>query len=499
MWWRDAVVYQIYPRSFADASGDGIGDLDGLRARLDHLRWLGVDAVWLSPVYRSPMADFGYDVADYCDIEPLFGDLATFDALLAQAHERGLRVLLDWVPNHTSDQHPWFLESRSSRESPKRSWYRWRDGSPDTPPNNWPTAFGEGPAWTWDEATEQWYLHTFLAQQPDLNWDEPEVVAAMHDVLRFWLNRGVDGFRADVVHLIGKDPTLRDLPTAQLAEGHHGVVSMHDFAGTHQLLRGIRHVLEEHPGSMMVGEVNLTRTELIAPYLGDDDELHLAFDFESLWVPWEAAAWRARIAHVESVMGRRWPTWVFSNHDQPRIRTRLGGSEARARAALVLLLTLRGTPFLYAGEELGLEDAVVPPERVVDPGGRDGCRAPIPWTTAPDHGWPFDPWLPWPPEPGARSVEAQRGDPGSMLQLARAILALRRASPALHRGGLELLDDAPDGVLAYERSDCGDRRRVWINFATAPAALPEGWVAELATADAGDGLPPDAAAVLRPG
>jgi len=499
MWWRDAVVYQIYPRSFADASGDGIGDLDGLRARLDHLRWLGVDAVWLSPVYRSPMADFGYDVADYCDIEPLFGDLATFDALLAQAHERGLRVLLDWVPNHTSDQHPWFLESRSSRESPKRSWYRWRDGSPDTPPNNWPTAFGEGPAWTWDEATEQWYLHTFLPQQPDLNWDEPEVVAAMHDVLRFWLNRGVDGFRADVVHLIGKDPTLRDLPTAQLAEGHHGVVSMHDFAGTHQLLRGIRHVLEEHPGSMMVGEVNLTRTELIAPYLGDDDELHLAFDFESLWVPWEAAAWRARIAHVESVMGRRWPTWVFSNHDQPRIRTRLGGSEARARAALVLLLTLRGTPFLYAGEELGLEDAVVPPERVVDPGGRDGCRAPIPWTADEGHGWPAEPWLPWPPDPAERSVEAQRNDPSSFLALARDVLALRQGTEALRTGSLRLVDDAPEQVLAYERSAGDERRRVWVSFGPGAVRLPEGWAAELRTDAAvpGDALAPDAAAILR--
>jgi alpha-glucosidase len=249
---------------------------------------------------------------------------------------------------------------------------------------------------------------------------------------------------------------------------------------------------------MMVGEVNLRETRLIAPYLGEDDELHLAFDFESLAVPWEAAAWRARIAHVEEVMGARWPTWVFSNHDQRRIRTRLGGSEARARAALVLLLTLRGTPFLYAGEELGMEDADVPPARVVDPGGRDGCRAPIPWTAATDHGWPADPWLPWPPEPGARSVEAQRADEGSVLHLARTVLAARRASPALHRGTLALLEDAPDGVLAYERADDDDRRRVWVNFGATPAALPEGWVAELATAGSGGELPPDGAAVLRP-
>jgi len=499
MWWRDAVVYQVYPRSFADASGDGVGDLDGLRARLGHLQWLGVDAVWLSPIYRSPMADFGYDVADYCDVDPLFGDLPAFDALLDEAHRGGVRVLLDWVPNHTSDRHPWFVESRSSRESAKRSWYRWRDGTRDRPPNNWPAAFGGGPAWTWDEATRQWYLHTFLPEQPDLNWDEPEVVAAMHDVLRFWLDRGVDGFRADVVHLIGKDPALPDVAELNPAGGHLSIVGSHDFHGTHALLRSIRSVLEEYRGDrMMVGEVNLSQTELIAPYLGEDDELHLAFDFESLHVPWEAGAWRARIERVESIMGARWPTWVFSNHDQPRIRTRLGGSEARARAAAVMLLTLRGTPFMYAGEELGLEDADVPPERVVDPGGRDGCRAPIPWTAADGHGWSAEPWLPWPPDAPQRSVEAQRADAGSILHLYRDALALRRGSTALRTGTLALLDDAPEGVLAYERAAADDRRRVWVNFGPAPVALPADWRAQLRTDGpaSDDALAPDAAAVL---
>jgi alpha-glucosidase len=322
MWWQESVVYQIYPRSFADASGDGVGDLEGLRGRLEHLQWLGVDALWLSPIYRSPMADFGYDVADYCDVDPLFGDLAAFDALLADAHARDIRVLLDWVPNHTSDQHPWFVESRASRHSPRRDWYRWHDGTPDRPPNNWPAAFGGGPAWTWDEATEQWYLHTFLPQQPDLNWDNAEVVEAMHDVLRFWLDRGLDGFRADVVHLIGKDPELADIPESDIVGSHLDVVGTHDYHGTHALLRGIRAVLDEYGGDrMMVGEVNLRETGLIAPYLGHDDELHLAFDFESLTVPWEAGAWRSRIAHVEDVMGPRWPTWVFSNHDQQRVGT----------------------------------------------------------------------------------------------------------------------------------------------------------------------------------
>jgi alpha-glucosidase len=499
VWWHDAVVYQIYPRSFADASGDGVGDLDGLRARLEYLQWLGVDAVWLSPIYRSPMADFGYDVADYCDIDPLFGDLPAFDALLAEAHARAMRVLLDWVPNHTSDQHPWFIESRASRDSPKRTWYRWRDGTPDRLPNNWPAAFGGGPAWTWDQLTEQWYLHTFLPQQPDLNWDEPEVVAAMHDVLRFWLDRGVDGFRADVVHLIGKDPALPDVPVGSLVGGHLDVVGSHDYEGTHHLLRGIRDVLDSYPDErVMVGEINLTETALIAPYVADD-ELNLAFDFESLHVAWEAGAWRGRIMHVQAIMGPRWPTWVFSNHDQPRIRTRLGGVDARARAALVMLLTLRGTPFLYAGDELGLEDAEIPPDRVVDPGGRDGCRAPIPWAAGEGHGWSADPWLPWPPNPSQRSVETQRGDPRSMLTLSRAALDLRRASPALRVGTIELLDDAPGGVLAYERAAGEDRRRVWINFGPRPAALPQGWRAQLRTDDSDRPLAPDAAAVMAPG
>ncbi len=492
-------MHQIYPRSFADASGDGIGDLEGIQGRLEYLAWLGVDAIWLSPIFPSPMADFGYDVADFTDVDPVFGDLEAFDTLLEDAHARGLRVLLDWVPNHTSDRHPWFVESRASRVSAKRSWYRWRDGTPDRPPNNWPAAFGGGPAWTWDERTEQWYLHTFLPEQPDLNWDETEVVEAMHGVLRFWLDRGVDGFRADVVHLIGKDPALADLPAERFTGGHLDVVGFHDVASTHSLLRGIRRALDAYPGErVMVGEVNLTETALIAPYLGADDELHLAFDFASLAVAWEAGAWRERIADVERVMGPRWPTWVFSNHDQPRIRTRLGGSEARARAAVLLLLTLRGTPFLYAGEELGLEDAIVPSERVVDPGRRDGCRAPIPWEADPAHGWPAVPWLPWPPEPGPRSAAAQRGDPASMLQLVRSILAARRASPALRHGSLALLD-APAGLLAFERAADGDRRRVLVGFGGRETTSPAGWAFEVRT-DGRDGGPlaPDGGALLRP-
>jgi alpha-glucosidase len=338
-WWRDAVVYQIYPRSFADTTGNGIGDLQGIRGHLDHLVWLGVDALWLSPIYRSPMADAGYDVAEHTDVDPLFGDLDDFDALLADAHARGIRVLLDWVPNHTSDQHPWFLESRRSRDSARREWYVWRDGPPDSPPNNWLEAFGTGPAWTYDEPTGQWYLHLFLPEQPDLNWSEPGVRDAMHDVLRFWLRRGVDGFRADVVHLIGKDPDLPSHPPELVGTS---VVASHDVDVTHELLRGIRAVLDEFPGERaMVGEVNLRSPQLVARYYGEADELHLAFNFAPMDGPWDAEFWASAVEETLAAFSPRdaWPTWVLSNHDTPRHRTRYGGCEARAR---------RGRPAAHA-------------------------------------------------------------------------------------------------------------------------------------------------------
>ncbi|HEV2062142.1 MAG TPA: alpha-amylase family glycosyl hydrolase, partial [Solirubrobacteraceae bacterium] len=417
-WWHEAVVYQVYPRSFADGDGDGVGDLHGLIDRLDHLADLGADAVWLSPIYPSPMADFGYDVSDHCDVDPVFGDLEAFDRLVEDAHGRGIRVLLDWIPNHTSDRHPWFVESRASRDSARRDWYVWRDGRDGGPPNNWRAAFG-GPAWTHDPGTDQWYLHLFLPEQPDLNWAEPAVAAAMHDTLRFWLDRGVDGFRADVVHLIAKDPELRDQPAEV---GDVDRVGVNDEPHVHGLLRDIRAVLDAYPGDrMMVGEVNLRDTLRLSAYYGEGDELHLAFNFLSLDADFAAADWRALVETVgrHVVSPSAWPTWVLSNHDAPRHRTRYGGSERRARAAAVLLLCLRGTPFLYQGEELGLTDAEVPPDRRVDPGGRDGCRAPIPWSEQPPHGWPGGTWLPFAPEAGERSVEAQRDDPSSILELYR--------------------------------------------------------------------------------
>lgn len=488
-WWRSAVVYQIYPRSFADSDADGVGDLAGITARLDYLAGLGVDAVWLSPIYPSPMADGGYDVSDYTGIDPLFGDLPAFDALLTAAHARGLRVLLDWVPNHTSAQHPWFLDSRSSRDSAKRGWYIWRDGTADRPPNNWVSAFG-GPAWTHDVASGQWYLHLFLEQQPDLNWENPEVVAAMHQTLRFWLDRGVDGFRADVVHLIGKDMALLDQP-AEIA--HLDIVASHDYPGTHALLRGIRAVLGEYDGDRaMVGEVTLLTPSLLIPYYGRGDELQLVFNFALMHVPWESEAFAAVFDDAHALLSSNiaWPTWVLSNHDQPRHRTRFGDSDERARAAALLLLTLRGTPFLYAGEELGLLDADVPEAARVDPAGRDGSRAPIPWEIAPPYGWPTRPWLPFPPEAGSRNVEAENTEEDSILQLYRRLLGVRRRSEALRLGSWSR-HKSPEGTLCYERRRGDDLRRIVVNFTAASVSgvsASSGWRVEAATHLAAEGL-----------
>ncbi len=504
-WWKSAVVYQIYPRSFCDTSGDGVGDLEGIRRHLDHLVWLGVDAIWISPFFRSPMKDYGYDVSDYCDVDPLFGTLADFDRLLADAHAHGLRVLIDWVPNHTSDRHPWFVEARSSRTSARRSWYVWRDGPPDRPPNNWRAAFADEPAWTFDEATGQWYLRCFLREQPDLNWDEPAVEAAMHETLRFWLARGVDGFRMDVIHLIGKDPALPDVPAERTKLPY---CILNEYQTTHERLRRIRALVDSFPGDRVsVGEVGLMWTDAVARHYGRGDELHLAFNFPPIFAPWEAAAWRAQIDRVARELDpiAAWPTWVLSNHDQKRHRTRYGGSEARARAAAVLLLGLRGTPFLYAGEELGLEDAAIAPERVLDPGGRDGCRAPIPWEAAPGHGWgAHEPWLPWPPDAARRSAAALREDPASILQLYRRLLAARRSSPALRLGDFRWLP-APERVLAWERRCAGDRRVVAVNFGgeAVRAPLGDGLRVEVASDGRGEGAPyagrvgADQALVLR--
>jgi alpha-glucosidase len=394
----------------------------------------------------------------------------------------------------------WFIEARSSTTNPKRDWYIWRDPAPDGgPPNNWIGAFLEGSAWTLDEASGQYYLHLFLPEQPDLNWRNPEVIEAMHDTLRFWLDRGVDGFRMDVIMGIVKREDLADVDggLVQMADE-----SRYDPPAVHKRLRAIRKLLDSYPGDRVsIGEVFILSTAKVAEYYGNNDELHLS----PLFAPWDAGKWRHRIERTEHELGKvaAWPSWVLSNHDNPRHRTRYGGSEARARAAAVLLLTLRGTPTLYEGEELGLEDAFIPSERVVDPGGRDGCRAPIPWVTSPPHGWDgAEPWLPFPPSPGERSVESLTADESSITHLYRRLLATRRASAALRFGDLSVLDSA-DGVLAYERVDGDDRRVVLINFTSEPKPVDAKGTVEVSSTGDGEGHPftgtleSDQAVVLR--
>jgi alpha-glucosidase len=466
-WWRSAVVYQIYPRSFADGNRDGIGDLRGIAGRLEYVRDLGADAVWLSPIYRSPMADFGYDISDHTAVDPSFGTLADADALIARAHELGLRVLFDFVPNHTSDRHPWFEESRSDARSARRSWYVWRPG--DGLPNNWVSSFGEQrPAWTRDEGTGEWYLHSFLPEQPDLNWDEPAVAEAMHEVLRFWLRRGVDGFRIDVAHKIGKDPALGDNEP-----GHR---HDEDWPSVHPRLAAIRRVLEEFDADRVaVGEVYVLDQRALARYVVTGDELHLAHNFFFLNLPWSATGFRAAVEEFEDLTRETgWPAWCLNNHDHSRTATRYGLE--RARVAAMLVLTLRGTPFLYQGEELGLTDAHVPAERIVDVDGRDPQRAPMPWAapTQAGSGAGFsdgEPWLPVHPDAERLAVGAQAGEPASTLELYRALIALRRAEPALREGTHRSLDAAPD-VFAFVREHDGRRLLVALNFAPFPRPLP---------------------------
>lgn len=484
-WWKSAVVYQVYPRSFADANGDGVGDLAGLITRLDHLQRLGVDALWLSPIYPSPMCDAGYDICDYTDVDPLFGSLADLDELIAQAHERGLKVLLDFVPNHTSDQHPWFIESRASRDNPRRDWYIWRDQ-----PNNWRASIEGGSAWTWDETSQQYYLHFFLPQQPDLNWHHPQVVAAMHQVLHFWLARGVDGFRVDVVHCVGKDQSFADDPRCLAGEP---MVKINDQPYSHEVLRGLRRLVDSYPGDrVLIGEVNIRSTARVAAYYGASDELHMSFNFPPLDAPWDPVVLRMCIREVEADLGplQAWPTWVLSNHDNSRHRSRYGGSLRRARAAAVMLLTLRGTPFIYQGEELGLEDTVVTARTRVDPGGRDGSRAPLPWTVQAPHGWGPTPWLPFAADADVLSVQAQESAADSTLALYRRLLACRRRSTALCLGDWEELPSHPQ-VLAYRRHHEAYERLVCINFADSEHAFPLAtpWRVEIASDGQGEGQP----------
>jgi alpha-glucosidase len=389
-WWQHGVVYQIYPRSFQDTNGDGIGDLPGIVSRLGHLVELGVQALWISPIYPSPMADFGYDVSHYCDIDPAFGTLDDFDHLVAAAHERGLKVILDYVPNHSSDQHPWFIESRSSRNNPKRDWYIWRDPRPDgSPPNNWLSEFG-GPAWTFDQATGQYYYHAYLREQPDLNWRNPDVREVMLDALRFWFERGVDGFRVDAIHQLIEDAALRDNPPdPEWQEGMspaRRVIRAHsmDQPEVHDAIRAMREVADRYDDRVLIGEAYLPIDRLMAYYGVDLTGFHLPFNFHLLSTPWKPADIAALIDRYEAALPRgAWPNWVLGNHDRSRVASRIGPEQARVAA--MLLLTLRGTPTIYQGEEIGMLDVPIQPELVQDPWeknvpglglGRDPVRTP---------------------------------------------------------------------------------------------------------------------------
>ncbi len=498
-WWQRGVVYQIYPRSFKDTTGNGVGDLQGVIEKLSYLNdgtpgSLGVDAIWLSPFYPSPMADFGYDVSDYCNVDPLFGDLATFDRLVEEAHRRGIKVIIDWVPNHTSDQHPWFIESRSSRDNPKRDWYIWRDPRPDgSLPNNWGSFFG-GPAWTFDERTGQYYLHQFVKEQPELNWRNPLVRAAMMDVLRFWLDRGVDGFRMDVIGLLIKDAELRDnppdpnappgLPPNDLFNRQLHIYNW-DQDEVHEVIREIRRVLDEYDDRCGIGEVWGELPRWIKYYGENGDELHLPFNFRLIPLPWQAQAMRRSVDELEAALPDfAWPNYVLGNHDQPRLASRFGG-EAQARTAAMMLLTLRGTPTLYYGDELGMENGVIPPEKVQDPQGinlgvertRDVARTPMQWDAGPNAGFcpaGVEPWLPISADYKTRNVAVQSQQPTSILNLYRKLLWYRRNTPALYGGSYRSLDVDNEDCFVYLRVAGEERRLIALNFGgtTCRIAIP---------------------------
>ncbi len=484
-WWQRGVIYQIYPRSFQDSDGDGIGDLNGIAARLDHLVELGVDAVWISPIYPSPMADFGYDVSDHCGVDPVFGTIDDFDRMLAAIHARGLKVILDFVPNHTSDRHPWFVESRRSRDDPRRDWYVWRDPRPDGgPPNNWLSEFG-GPAWTFDRATGQFYYHAYLPGQPDLNWRNPAVRAAMLDVLRFWFRRGVDGFRVDAIHHLIEDAELRDNPPNRDwrpgMSPARSVIRLRtmDQPEVHDAIAAMRAAADEFGDKVMIGEAYLPIDRMMAYYGADLTGFQLPFNFHLLSTPWQPTAVAALIEAYEAALPPgAWPNWVLGNHDRSRVASRIGPEQARVAA--MLLLSLRGTPTIYQGEELGLTDVAVPPELVQDPWernvpglglGRDPVRTPMPWIGEPGGGFTTGrPWLPLGEANLRANVAAEAEEPGSMLALYRALLRLRRAEPALAIGSVAEVA-ATEQVLAYARADGERRLLVALNMSDGPAEI----------------------------
>ena len=473
-WWRDGVLYQIYPRSYMDTNADGIGDLRGITERLDHLQWLGVEGIWLDPIMVSPNDDWGYDVADYVDVDPALGTLADADTLIEEASKRGIRVILDLVPNHTSDRHPWFLDAKSSRDSRYRDWYVWADPKPDgSYPNNWTMAFDpRRPAWTFDEPSGQYYLNQFLSSQPDLNWWNEEVRDAFDAILRFWFDRGVAGFRIDVCHSVIKDRELRDNPPAT-PEDHWYVQLMGQRSlynacrpEVHDVIRRWRKLADSYdPPRVLIGETYVLEPEAFASFYGNGDELNLAFNFMLIHSKFEGPQLRDAIEHAERLLpGHAWPVWTGGNHDNHRFPTRWCEDDPlRTRAALVMLMGLRGTPFLYYGDEIGMIDTDVPPDRILDPVGvfhgprmgRDNERTPMHWT--PDEGAGFsspgiEPWLPY-GDYRAYNVADQRHDPASALSLTRDLIGLRDALPELREGGYASLPAPNDDVWVWRRGE----------------------------------------------
>ncbi len=516
-WWERGVIYQIYPRSFQDSDGDGVGDLKGIEQRLDYLARLGIDAIWLSPIFPSPMADFGYDVADYTGVDPLFGSLEDFDRLLHAAHQRGLKLVLDFVPNHSSDQHPWFIESRSSRENPKRDWYVWRDPGPGGgPPNNWISDFG-GSAWEWDAATGQYYLHAFLKEQPDLNWRNSEVREAMLDVVRFWFDRGVDGFRIDVLWHCLKAEGLPDNPVNPHYRPELGeklkVLQIHSTnqPEVHDLAAELRALADGYGDRLLVGEIVLPLEELMTYYGRDRPGVHLPFNFQLVEAPWNAKLLRSMIADYEAALPPGgWPNWVIASHDYPRIADKLG--EAQARVAAMLLLTLRGTPTLYQGDELGIGKVEIPPDRVRDPKelrepgiglGRDPSRTPMAWDSSANGGFTTgEPWLPLHADWPTRNITRQDGNPGSILSLYRDLLQLRRAEAAVSIGTLQV-DEGSEHVLAYRRRHGNSRLQILLNLSGTERRVPDGapqgelLLSTLGSEPADGWLRPDEGLILR--
>ncbi len=502
VWWKEGIIYQVYPRSFYDANRDGIGDLAGIIEKLDYLNdgtsnSLGVDAIWLSPIYPSPMYDFGYDISDYCSIDPVFGDMSTFDLLVEEAHRRGIRIILDMVFNHSSHMHPWFIESSSSRDNPKRDWYIWKDGRPGgKPPNNWQSAFG-GSGWEWDKRTGQFYYHSFLKEQPDLNWWNRQLRNAVYEVMRFWLDRGVDGFRLDVVHFYMKDRLLRDNPRGLtgltkglIAYDRYRHIYDRDRPEGHEIFKEMRKLTDEYSEVMMVGETPYEYgAETAVSYLGDGtDELHLAFYFKFLLARWRSSTYRKRIDELYRVLPEKgWPCWVLNNHDMPRSIDRLAWPfeseqrrESRAKAAATILLTLRGTPFLYYGEELGMRNGSIPRSKLQDPlgkrywpvfRGRDIARTPMQWSSQRYAGFStVEPWLPVNPDFVRRNVQHLAADPTSVFTYYKKLIGLRKTEPALRYGTFEWADGITDPCLGYFRCFGSDRLLVVINFSRTPQA-----------------------------